>query len=220
MSILLFCFLFLTLFSLSRNITKLLSRLFLKMFHNHVVVIYLLSFLFLPGIVLHELSHLFVASVLFVQTGEVEFFPEIRGNEIKMGSVAVAKTDPFRRFLIGVAPLIGGLGILLLSSVYLSGDFFSWQNALLFYIVFQIANTMFSSGKDMEGALGFGAGVLLLAIVLQLLRVSVWNTFIDFFRNQVIIDFFTRINFFFLLAIGINIFLVLLFEGIARLNQR
>lgn len=219
MSILLFCLLFFALFFLSRNVTKLLSRLFLKMFHSHAAAIYLLSFLFLPGVVLHELSHLLIANILFVPTGEVEFFPEIHGNEVKMGSVAVAKTDPFRRFLIGVAPVIGGLGILLLSSAYLSGDLFSWQNALLLYIVFQIANTMFSSGKDMEGALGFGIGVLFLTIVLQLLRVPVWNTIIVFFQSQFSTDFFARMNFFLLLAIGINVFLVLLFEGLSRINK-
>lgn len=220
MAILLFCVLFLFLFFLSRSITRLLSHLLIEIFHSHTVAIHVLSFLFLPGVILHELSHLLLANLLLVPTGEVEFFPEIHGSQVKMGSVAIARTDPLRRFLIGVAPVIGGLGMMLLLSSFLTGAVFSWQSALLLYGIFQIVNTMFSSSKDMEGALGFAIGALLLLLALQLLGVPVWVGLVAAFQSSVASDFFTRLNFFLVIAMGLNIFLVLLFEGLSRLNAK
>lgn len=189
------------------------------MFHSQAAAIHLLSFLFLPGVILHELSHLIIANVLFVPTGEVEFFPEIHGSEVKMGSVAIAKTDPFRRFLIGVAPVIGGLGILLLAFTYLHAQIFSWQSAVLLYATFQVGNTMFSSNKDMEGAIGFLASIGIIGVVLQVIGVPVAGSVMQFVASEFVVSFFAHINMFLLLALGLDIFLVLLFEGLSRLRK-
>ncbi|HSD98920.1 MAG TPA: hypothetical protein VLB73_04475 [Patescibacteria group bacterium] len=220
MAFLFFCILFFLLFFLSKAVTTHLSRFFQQTFHNQTITIHVLSILFLPGVILHELSHLLVANLLFVTTGEIEFFPEIHGNQVKMGSVAIAHTDPLRRFLIGVAPAIGGLGILLLAASFLRADLLSWQTPLLFYIVFQITNTMFSSDKDMEGGLGFGIGLVLLGLVLQLIRVPVWSALVAFVQNSAVSDFFTRLSAFLLVAIGIDMFLVLFFTGITQAFRR
>jgi hypothetical protein len=158
--------------------------------------------------------------MLFVATGEVEFFPEIQGNQVKMGSVAIAKTDPLRRFLIGVAPLIGGLGILLLSFAYLRASSLSWQSVLLLYIVFQVGNTMFSSSKDMEGAAGFVIGTCLVGIILQILGVPLVAWLFTFFQNPLLTSLFDSINIYLFLALGLDIFLVLLLEGVMRLSQK
>lgn len=120
----------------------------------------LISFIFLPGIIIHELSHFLAASLLFVPTGEIEFMPKVEGQSIKLGSVAIGRSDPIRRFLIGVAPVI--LGILVISVVLSFTKTYTsplFLNFLLFYTLFVIGNTMFSSKKDMEGAL-----VLLISI--------------------------------------------------------
>lgn len=218
MSLLLFFAILALLYILSRRVTRLLSRLFMQLFHSQSIAVHLLSFIFLPGVILHELSHLLIASILFVPTGEVEFFPEIHGSEVKMGSVAIARTDPFRRFLIGVAPLIGGLGILLLSSTYLLNALLSWQSLLLFYITFEVANTMFSSSKDMEGAIGFLVGTLLIALILQLVGVPVWITLVHTAQNSFVTGIIMRMILYLLLAIGLDVFLVLLFEGILRMR--
>ncbi|MBF8250153.1 MAG: hypothetical protein HW400_754, partial [Candidatus Levybacteria bacterium] len=107
------------LFLLSRLVNKTLSK-FLS--------INLLSFIFLPGIIVHELSHLFVAMILFVPVGEMEFVPKKHGNSVKLGSVEIAKTDPIRRSLIGFAPVFAGLGFVV-GAVYLfSINFLFFQN--------------------------------------------------------------------------------------------
>lgn len=115
--------------------------------------------LFLPGVVIHELAHMLVASVLFVRVGEIEFFPKITEAGVKLGSVSIAKTDPVRRALIGAAPVFVGLSILLgimfyFDTLHTGGESFVWWMILIAgYAVFEIGNTMFSSHKDMEGTL-------------------------------------------------------------------
>lgn len=198
-----FCLILIILFFLSQHLTRSLSQLFLRVFRSQSVTIYLLSFLFLPGVTLHELSHLLVASILFVPTGEVEFLPEVRGSEVKMGSVAIGKTDPLRRFLIGVAPLLGGLGIILLVTSYFTHPVF-WQGALLLFIIFEIANTMFSSKKDMEGALGFlGAGVVLV-ILLQVFRIPLVQSLFAWIELPGVNLFFKQASMFLFIALGID----------------
>lgn len=217
MVILVFLVQIIILFFLSREITKSFSRLFYRLFHSQSVSIHSLSFLFLPGVVLHEFSHLLVASVLFVPTGEVEFLPEIQGNNVKMGSVAIAKTDPLRRFLIGVAPVIGGLGVLFLVFWYFSPLSATWQVVLLLYIVFQIANTMFSSEKDMEGALGILGACVIIGIVLQVLGISVVPSLLSFANNPIIDMFFMKLSIFLAIAMGIDVGFLAVALGMLKL---
>lgn len=221
MTLLFFFAEFLLLFFLSRELTKYLSHFFYFVFRRQSVAIHILSFLFLPGVVLHELSHLLVASVLFVPTGEVEFFPEIHGNEVKMGSVAIAKTDPLRRFLIGVAPILGGLFVLFVSFWYLSFDLaVVWRGALLLYIVFQIGNTMFSSRKDMEGAVGVGGVSMLIGIILSVLGVPVWSFIVNIFQNKILTEVLEQMNWFLIIAIAVDALLLSASMGTIRLFRR
>jgi hypothetical protein len=77
------------------------------------------------------LAHLFTAEILGVPTGKLSLAPddireyeETGGNGTRQGfsmaagSVMVAKTDPIRRTLIGIAPLVVGLPALTLISYY------------------------------------------------------------------------------------------------------
>jgi hypothetical protein len=123
-----------------------------------------------PGTVIHELAHLFTAEILRVRTGKLTLVPEsIREANIKSGSVAVAETDPFRRYAIGLAPIFAGIIVLtalsyflpvFLDSVFYSGIPF-WQNAdtywllLIGYGMFATSNSMFSSPEDVKGFLPF-----------------------------------------------------------------
>jgi hypothetical protein len=120
-----------------------------------------LSFLFLPGIIIHELSHFLIAVILFVPVGDMEFMPKANGNAIKLGSVEIGKTDPIRRSLIGFAPIFAGLSIILTAIYLFSSNFPLFQNIniylyiaiilVIIYFLFAVSNTMFSSSRDMEG---------------------------------------------------------------------
>src|SRR5581483_9511260 len=97
------------LFFLSSQITQRISGFLLKVTKNQSTSIAILAFFFFPGVVIHELAHFIIATLLFVRTGDIEFVPKIEGDRVKLGSVQIAKTDPFRRALIGVAPVLVGL---------------------------------------------------------------------------------------------------------------
>lgn len=200
-----FLFEMILLFFLSREVTKSLSRLFLHMFHSSSLMIHLLAFLFLPGVIIHELSHFLMASILFVPTGEIEFLPEIRGSEVKMGSVAIGATDPFRRFLIGVAPLLIGFFVILLLFWYITPVVFaSWQTILLLYGAFEVSNTMFSSKKDMEGALGIIILFCLVGLALLVLRLPVVPVAMSLLSLPPVVLFFTHASWFFGIVLGID----------------
>ena len=159
----------LTLFLLSRKLTRTISLTVYRMTHSKKATIYTIAFLFFPGTLIHELAHAITAGVLGVRVGHMEFFPQIEGEKVKLGSVQVGQTDPIRRFLIGAAPFFVGTSLLLAVLYYAAqNDLFSnyWAVAIIGYVVFEIGNTMFSSSKDMEGALEFLGVVVIIAIIL------------------------------------------------------
>lgn len=197
--------LILALFFLSHELSKSLSRVFFALTKSHKLTITLLALLFLPGVVVHELAHLLTANLLFVKTGEVEFFPQIQGETVKLGSVAVAATDPLRRFFIGAAPLFVGSFLLTLCLWYLQpfANGFSWQWFFFAYILFEVGNTMFSSKKDMEGG-GFLIAFVftILIIFIPILRQSI----LDFLLLPQSQFFLMQLNKMLLLIVTINIF--------------
>ncbi|HEV2339720.1 MAG TPA: hypothetical protein VGT05_03045 [Patescibacteria group bacterium] len=146
--------LIIVLFLLSREVSRSLATLFFRLTKNEKITLFLLSVILLPGVVVHELSHLLTAHLLFVKAGKMEFFPQVQGEHIKLGSVAVARSDPLRKLFIGVSPLLFGISLLFALSFFLSpfSHTFSWQMLLFVYTLFEVGNTMFSSKKDMEGA--------------------------------------------------------------------
>ncbi len=140
------------LFLLSRSMSKALSKF---------MSINFLSFIFLPGIIIHELSHLLIAAIMFVPVGDMEFTPKKNDNGVKLGSVEIGKTDPIRRSIIGFAPIFVGL-MIVVGTVYLfSSNISFFQNKdpyiyitvilILIYLLFAVSNTMFASPRDMEG---------------------------------------------------------------------
>jgi len=112
------------LFILSRMLYKHLYTLFLLLFRQRSIAVSIVTAIMFPGTVTHELAHLFTAEILGVHTGKLTLVPEsIREVEIQTGSVEIAKTGPFRRSLIGLAPLFIGIAIIATLSYFLKGQF-------------------------------------------------------------------------------------------------
>ncbi len=129
------------------------------------VLIYYL--ILLPGIFLHELSHLLAATLVGVETRGFSLQPGVRrGRTIRMASVTVQASDPIRESWIGLAPLITGSAMILVlanwrlgldlagaSSLAAVGQIFAsslrapdvWLWA---YLVFAISNAMLPSESD------------------------------------------------------------------------
>lgn len=111
----------------------------------------LVFFLLLPGIFLHEFSHILMAELLRVPTGELKLKPELKDGHLALGSAQIASTDPFRLTLIGIAPFISGTATLwLLLNLVPQHPFYLLL--ITYYGVFAIANTLFSSASDLQAA--------------------------------------------------------------------
>ncbi len=151
---------------LSKKLINNLARLIYRFTRSHRVVVHALAVIFLPGTIIHELAHLLFAGVMLVPVGELSVYPEIEEHGMKLGSVQIGQTDPFRRMIVGVAPVL--LGMVLIFSIFLLvkiGEAPWWQAALGLYMLFQIGNTMFSSKKDIEGSILFVILVSVLTLV-------------------------------------------------------
>lgn len=210
----------LVLFFTSKFLVKSLSQLFYSLTHSKGLTVRILALIFFPGVVIHELSHFLMAEVLFVKAHEINLVPQIDEDNVRLGSVQISKTDIFRSMLIGLAPvLVGGslLGLLswyTLSDISIQSIFASWSSVVkylaIIYGFFVIANTMFSSKKDVEG------GVLLLGFIafilgsLQLAGVDVIQTLVTNMSRPIVVSTVSSLIGLLLIPVSINIFLTII----------
>ncbi len=140
---------------------------------NHDIAILLYFLLLFPGVILHELSHWLTAKLLRVRTGRISIGPTRKGGgATRFGAVSVAKTDPIRASVIGLAPLLTGSGLILIIAYLIFGltvpqelalnlpvqdivstlwGYFSVPNFWLWvYLIFSISNAMLPSETDRE----------------------------------------------------------------------
>jgi hypothetical protein len=204
----------LVLFLLSHSLSRHISYFFYRLTKSKQFTISALAFLFFPGTLLHELSHAISAGLLGVHVGTIEFIPKIDGDHVKLGSVQIAQTDPFRRFFIGAAPFLFGTLILLGILFYaVKNNLFDNYLWIIFvgYLVFEIGNTMFSSRKDMEGALELFGTIIVILIVFYFLgiRLPAFNP--NTILNQpLFLNVFRRGSVFLFIPIAIDTVIILL----------
>jgi hypothetical protein len=206
--IIFFIFVFI-IFFLSKIILNLTFRFLYQLTNNKNLSFELLSFLILPGTIIHELSHLLFAELLFVRSGELSFKPQIEeNNNLRVGAIKISKTDPFRRTIIGLAPLVVGLTIIGLTyNFYISGflqdiymNFGQTQRSaptnffrflFLFFVLCLLSSislTMFSSRKDLKQLL-IPALILLIFVLIFWLagfRLTISQYPINFMENILI----------------------------------
>jgi hypothetical protein len=167
-----------------------IQALLLILTRRPALVIGIFSFLFFPGILLHETSHLLMARLLGVRTGRFSLLPKLLGDgRLRMGFVETESTDFFRDALIGAAPLITGGAVVAYMGIFRLGlgpladaiRLGTWVNLveilrelpgqpdfwLWFYLAFTISSTMFPSSSDRRGWLP----VVLLLVVLTSIAV-------------------------------------------------
>jgi len=176
---------------LQRGLHKELQSVFFVITRRVDVSIVLFSILFLPGVVLHEISHYLTAILLRVRTGRFSIIPQNLGNgRFQLGYVETEKTDIFRDSIIGIAPLISGgvvvgfigknqlnvtslwetlttldfnLFLLAIQKILNQSDFWIW-----FYFITVISSTMLPSKSDRRAWLPLTLliGLLILVVVL------------------------------------------------------
>ncbi|MBI5613720.1 hypothetical protein HY947_02240 [Candidatus Gottesmanbacteria bacterium] len=168
-----------SLFFIGRALTMASILFFSSFFRSRTIAVTLITLFQFPGTIIHELAHLFTAEILGVRTGKLILAPEsIRGDHIQTGSVQMNESDPFRRALIGIAPLLVGLVALGALSSFLPGIYetIPWNRGLdvlasgslyilfgLAYLLSAVSLAMFPSSIDMKGV--WGVGILITLIL-------------------------------------------------------
>lgn len=129
----------------------------------------LLFYLLLPGIYLHEFSHYLAARLLLVQVKKFDIgIGRPHKQQVSLGSVQIARSDPVRESLIGAAPFIVGIGAILLIAGWgfglsaetglsleqllaqaraYSRDWLTWLDL---YLIFAVSTAMIPSESDRE----------------------------------------------------------------------
>lgn len=156
---------------LQRLLHREMQACFLILSRSPEFSITLFSIIFLPGVLLHELSHYVTAVILGVQTARFSLVPQLLPNgRLQLGYVETVKTDIVRDSLVGMAPLIAGgslvaflavtrLDLLPLWATLRNGQLgLFWLGLgllprapdfpLWFYLLFTISSTMLPSQSD------------------------------------------------------------------------
>ncbi len=176
---------FVFLLFLNRWISQHLQGIGLLLTGNQKASLFLYFIILFPGIIVHELSHWLMAKLLGIRTGRIKIGPSAEGRTgyYSMGSVEVARSDPLRDSLVGLAPLLVGCALLVLITYRVfnihwfagglewgeairtfqgwigKGDFWLWL-----YLVFTISNAMMPSAKDREP---WGPAIVFILIVVS-----------------------------------------------------
>lgn len=180
--IILFILELIVLFIVSRKLQKKLGMKLYNLIRNKKITIYIISLLFLPGTLIHEMAHFLSALILFVPAGKIELIPKIEKDGIKLGSVEIGRSDLIRRFIISTAPFVAGtffiIGIFYnLPVLFLKNPYYLIITA---YFIFTVSNMMFISKKDMEGVWGFIILAVIIVFLLYLFNIKINLNFINF----------------------------------------
>jgi hypothetical protein len=177
---------------LQRLLHRELQSFLMILTHNEKVTIILFSLFFLPGVMLHELSHLVTAKVLFVRTGKFSLIPRKQpSGKLRLGYVETIGGGFIRDAIIGAAPLVIGCIVIGLLVIYRLDLLASWKSFriadwntflqslttvintkniwLWLYLIFVISNSMMPSQSDRHAWLPFG---ILLGFLIALVLVS------------------------------------------------
>lgn len=202
----------------SRLLTASLAQLFYRLTNSRETIVNILAVILWPGTLTHEFSHAITAGVLMVHVGDVVLTPETNGEHITLGKAEVGKTDPFRQLLIGVAPVFWGLAIIISSLWFftLQGEALLWQLALLLYLVFVIANTMFASKKDMEGSLIVFFILAALLVSLYLLKINQPFLFMESLMTPEFAGFMKKVDMLLGAPLGVDLLIYTLAQIILK----
>lgn len=174
----------------------------------------ILGIIFLPGTFVHEISHFLMAIFLLVPAADLDLMPEVEDGGIRLGRVAIGKTDFIRGSLIGLAPIISGGAIIFWAISFAFGHFDTWWIiALLVYLIFEITHTMFSSAKDLFAILELVVftGIISAALVFF----KIYGPFI-FLYTEIIKagPFIQKLSYFLFIPIGLELIFLALFRKV------
>lgn len=209
------------LFFISRKATNSFFHFLRLLSKNEKLIFSLVALLYLPGTIIHEMSHFFAALILFLRVREVSIFPAVQKNYIKLGSVTYERKDFIRGFLVGIAPLGGGMLIFYsIGFLHLFPSHHFLLNVLFAYIIFTVSSTMFSSSQDLVDFLYMIPLFIIFAGFVYVFHIDIMRVAGNvFFANQ-ILPLIKTINIYLLFSLIINISVIIFLTASARLLKR
>ncbi len=198
-----------TLFFLSKKTTNEIFYLFRALHVEEKTIFTIVSILFLPGTILHELAHYLTATILFMKVREVKILPEFEEKEIKLGRVLYEKKDFVRGIMVGIAPFFVGVFFFWLLAFF---KLFPHENLLLAiavgYLIFAVSSTMFSSKQDLVDIVFIVPILLILGSIMYIFNIRLdWIV-----KNKAVLEnissFIKQVNFYFFISLGINICII------------
>lgn len=192
------------------------------------------AILFLPGVMIHELSHYGMARLLNVPVGKLSLIPQpLPDGRMRLGYVETESTDFIRDALIGTAPLIAGSFVVAyaglinlrfstfwtefsitdfsasvsgLSRIVNQQDFWIW-----FYIIFVVSSTMFPSTTDRRG---WAPILLIIGVLVSLLLIAGFGPWIWERLGSYLMDLARLLSMIFLVSILVHLLLLIPIWGI------
>lgn len=209
------------LYIFSRAVVKQLYSFFDIFIKSQKLVFIMVSILYFPGTIIHEMSHFFAAIILFLNVKDIRIFPEFENDHIRLGSVSFEKKDFIRGILVGVAPIIFAMLIFFIiaaNSLYPTNSL--GLNILFGYLIFTISSTMFSSKKDIVDLIYVIPLAIILIGVIIYLGINVLDLFKSDFITKLTISFFEKVNFYLFFSLIINIVLLGVLKVVVFLFKR
>jgi len=185
---------------------------------NRLFAFSVITVIFLPGTIVHEMAHLLTALILFLPVVEVKIFPEFKANGIKLGHVLYEKKDVVRGIIVGVAPIFAGLLLFWFMAIFnLFPGRNPYLNILIAYLIFSVSSTMFSSKQDLIDLIYIIPLILISAVIIYLFNIQIT------LGNGItggLAGFANKINYFLNISLIINLFMIVIFKSWAKFNHR
>jgi hypothetical protein len=176
------------------------------------VVFSTIAVIFLPGTLLHELSHFIAAMVLFLQAGEVHIMPSWKENQLQLGRVTYRKADAVRSILVGVAPFFGAFFFFwFIGAFHLFPGTNIIQTLFFGYLLFSVSAHMFSSKQDLVDLIHAVPVVLIGGVLFSIFRVKISVAVPDTWLKNAA-DLLQRINIYIMISITIHTVAAVIFK--------
>ncbi len=209
------------LYFISRITITRLFQVLRHIFRHDKIVYSLIAFIFFPGTVIHELSHFVMAIILFLKVRDIHVFPEWDGNYLKLGRVYYEKKDVLRSILVGIAPVIIGVG--LLWWLY-SLQIFQSENVILkiavVYLLFIVTTTMFSSKQDLIDVvylipIGIVSAGIVYVFQVDIVSLVQWNVLLEATSG-----FVYALNSYLLISLAIHVGMIIMLNSILFITKK
>jgi hypothetical protein len=206
-------FLYLSKAKLSTEFSRLIHRFGGS--RNSLIVLW--SIVFLPGTVIHEMSHFLFAMVTGARTGKIEIFPrfleedwekEEENTGVILGSVQTQKLNLVQGFLVGTAPFVVGITLLIWLAAMIQVSFNESSIYLLLfqgYLFFTVSNSFFPSWTDIKQVIPLVVVILVAGILFWLIGIKVILS-----PNPQVTEVSNMVSSVAFISTGLNIIIILL----------